>query len=295
MPDWAIHLAAGAGFGKALRIRNLHVFILGAVVPDFAAIFGTLSDFNWLPVDSYRVVFFAVPFGSLFGAVCLCSILACWLSRPWPALFLLIGGVATHFLLDICQIGHVDMLAYPFSFDICNLSLLDYTDNGLRWLTPAALFFLLLMRFIPMERDIWFSVGRACWLSILPLALLLAVMVANESRLLDENKFDLQFLRGDAVAENSPVTIRSGLVVKSRPLIVKKIMRQIEVVWPGTVPEGKLVFVRGRFINNKIAADSVVQLAAGRKVVFSVLAALLLISFWLKIPFLDDIRNYVPR
>jgi len=254
------------------------------------AALGTLSDFNWLPIDPGHIVFFALPLGSPFSITCLALILACWMNRFWPAFGLLLGGLTSHYLLDIFQAGHVEIPFYPFSFKIINLPLFNYADQTVGWISFTALIILLVLRFCPMQRDIWFSFKRA-WMSIFPAVLLAIVIIANGPRLLNENKFDLQFLLGGPVPENSVITIYSGKAVQSHPLIVKKLKRQVEVVWPETILEGNLVFVKGKFSNNKIIAESLLRLAAGRKIIFSILAALLLLVYWIKIPFLDNGRN----
>lgn len=291
MPDWAVHLAVGAGLGKTFRLRNLHLLLLGAILPDLTAVLGTLSDLGWLGIDPARIVLFIVPLGSPFGMTCLALILACGMNRFWPAFGLMLGGLISHYLLDIFQNGHVEILLYPFSFEIINLPLFNYADHTVGWISGAALIVLVTLRFFPIRRDIRFSAKRA-WLGIFPAVLLATVIITNAPRLLNENKFYLQFLLGAPVPENSVVTIYSGKVVQSQPLVVKKLKRQIEVVWPETIAEGKLVIAQGRFSNNKIIADFILPLAAGRKIIFSLLAMLVFVVYWIKIPLLDNSCNH---
>lgn len=312
MPDWALHLAAGAACGRAFRLRNLHVLLLGAILPDLAAALGVLSESNLLPLDPYLLLSLALPIGAPFGVACLCLFLALWMNKPLPAFSLLFLGALLHYLLDVFQTGHVEFLLYPYSFAIFNWPRFHYASPFLGWLGLLALLLLAILRFFPLPRDIRFS-AKYAGLSLLPLLLLALVIGVNASRLLPENKFNLQFLLGEPLPENTPVQIYAGRVVARRPLIIKKMRRQIEVLapavaspplesspaarpptpWPASIRPGQFVYVQGRFSHNRLLAETVVPLATGRKTILSLFGLFVLIIYWLPIPFFD--RHAQPK
>ncbi len=289
MPDWTFHLLIGAGTGKALRLRNLHLVLLGALVPDGAAVLGTLSDFSWHLIDPVRLVYIAVPLGSLFGALCLCLAAAMWFDKSWLAFKLMLVGAATHFVADAFQVGHVNLLFYPFSFYLPDWPSRNYIHGEAWWLNSLAVAALIALRFLPHERTVRVSLRRAAW-SLLPLVLLGAVAWSTAGRLWARNGFDLQYLSGEAVAEGTPVVVRSGCVVKSEPLTVRKLKRDMEIVGAGPLREGELVTIWGRAYGNRVEADRVVPHEIGGKIIFSILGALILLLYWAPIPAIDGRR-----
>lgn len=92
MADWVAHLAIAAGGGKCLRLKNLHVILLGALIPDIPGVVGVLSDKCWLTIDAYRIILGLLPLTSILAAACMCLAMALWLSHPWRAFWLLLMG-----------------------------------------------------------------------------------------------------------------------------------------------------------------------------------------------------------
>lgn len=149
MPDAAGHLLAGAVTGRALRLRNLHIVLLGTLLPDINAVLGTLSDLGWLGGDAYRLALMVAPMSSVFGHLCLCAAATLWFAWPAKAFGLLALGAATHMLIDMTQVGHVEMPFYPLAFNVINWPLHNYGEGGDWRLSSAALLALILLRLRP--------------------------------------------------------------------------------------------------------------------------------------------------
>lgn len=286
MADWAGHLAIAAGTGKLLRLRNLHVVLLGTVLPDIPAILGTLYDLTWLRVDAYWLLLAFIPLTSAFAVLCLCLAAAAWVSHPWRALPLLLVGAVLHMTLDLWQVGNVQLPAYPFSFYIINRSVYNYGDGIDSWFSVASIVALIGMRFLPLDRDIHVR-WKYGWLSLAPLGILAVVIAGNTARLEQSNVLNIRFLKGEGAAENERVSVITALVVQSNPLMVQKGKCKVEVAWLEPVRVGAIVSVWGRYNGNRILADKLVQHSEFRKMTFSAIGAILLLLYWIDIPFWD--------
>lgn len=290
MPDWVGHLFVGAATGKALRLHNLRLILLGALLPDLAAIPGTLADFNWLPVDTYRLIFVLLPFSTPFAAVCLSAAIAVWFSRPGPACLLILLGALTHLALDVFQVGNVQLFLYPFGFKLFNWPIHNYGENGDLLISLAAIAILLALRLLPQANDIVLCARRG-WLSIIPLALLAVVIASNAERMEASNIFNLRFLKGMPVPPNEPVSLISSLVISAHPPVVKKARREVEVVWREPLRQGEIISVWGHYRDHRLWAHTLVWHASIQKMVFSGIGGVILLLYWIRIPRLDERRR----
>ena len=283
MPDWVGHLFAGAATGRMLRVRNLHIVLLGTLLPDVNAVLGTLSDLGHLPVHPYGLVLFLIPMSSPFAYLCLCAAAAAWFTQPVRAFGLLALGAGTHVLLDMLQVGHVELPGYPLFLAVVNWPIHNYGENGDYWISGTALVALLLLRLLPLHRDISLSFRRG-WMCVLPLLLLAAVIWLNTPRLEASNVLNLRFFRGETVPDNDPVALISSRVTRTDPLLIAKAGREVAVKWVHPIPQGRLVSVWGRWHGGQVVADRVVIHAPFQKILFSILGVVVFLLYWIDLP-----------
>lgn len=289
MPDWVGHLAIGLAAGKGLRVRNLRWLLLGSVLPDVNYLLAFALDFDLLPLGSAAFLLVMFPLCSLLAYACYSAAVATATDSPLRAFGLLLLGALTHVGIDSLQVGHIEMLFFPFSLAIQVGSAYPYGTGGYPWIAAGALLVLLLGRLLPQENDIRIR-WRGMWRAVLPLLLLAVVAALSISRLEKADVYRINFLRGgDAPPAGTRAVHVSCFVQSSDPLVVKDCGRDITVRWPRPIAKGELVALWGVYQDDcSVLADKIVLMHAGTKWLFMVMGVAVLCLYWFRIPFMDD-------
>lgn len=287
MPDWICHLAIGAGMGSAFRIRNLRLLLLGALLPDVNILAGVFCESHLLGLEPSVFLPLVLPLFSPFAVFCYCLAISFWMDKPFRAFGLLLTGAVTHIAADMLQVGHVEMIFFPFSVKLFIGSLVHYGGKPYIWLAAMVALLLVALRFFPQQIDILVTRRRG-WLSLLPLVLLAVVILGSADRFKRENVYNYAFFCGKPVPAEELAVHVSCQVVKSRPLLIKDCGRIISVDWPFSIPEGKQITVWGHYgADGRLQAERIAIDNTTLKITLSIIGALIFLIYWIRIPFID--------
>lgn len=131
MPDWITHILVAWTIGTILGFKfkqfnsaNIALFIVGSLVPDIIKI---TMIFDYLGIGLSK---FFIPLHTPIGSLIIATIFSFFFKEQKVALFFLIGGMFTHYMLDLLlfDLNGGIYLLYPLSWNQYQLGLITNYD-----------------------------------------------------------------------------------------------------------------------------------------------------------------------
>jgi hypothetical protein len=253
MPDWVTHLGMAYVAARVVRVQEVSLVLLGAVLPDVMVPALILKGWLNLPL-SWNVYAYLAPFQSLTMVSLFALAIALLHKRPGYCFLLVLGGALTHFALDVLETDFDCgvRVFYPFSF-------LTWAPG---WLTSGSVLSLLLLGVSALaltvalrQRGSFAKVTLQCknLRFVVPLvALALLLPLLTRQALMSHNVHFLAFLTNPTAWQGRSVDLCSSRVVSTSPLEIEEFNRRFELVTEADLGLGEKVSVRGVYRAGKI-------------------------------------------
>jgi hypothetical protein len=284
MPDWITHLGGGYLLYRPISRKDIRLFLLGAILPDFFSR-GTsiLEDvFHLVWPRYYQLEAFHTPLMLFLVAV----FVALFNTNFLRCLGLVFSGSLLHLVLDMNDTklaGFGQLLLYPFSYKTYQLNLVNYQGWG--YYLVVICLFILLISHVPELRinSSTFRLQRIGW-AIPMLALILILPYATWQQFWRHNVGYIVFRHYPDRFENQEVAIIFSRVISDKPLVVEEYNRNFELVTDRQFQTEDWISVRGMYRQGKIYPERI-KLESGREKIWLSLIGLLLFPFlWFGLP-----------
>ncbi len=285
MPDWIVHLGFAYIMARLIKLRDLKLFFLGSILPDFARIALYFTDFAHLnPISSSS--YFAA-FHTPFMAALVASVISSFSKNFKKCFFLIFLGAIFHLALDLTQyrIGNGILLFYPFSFRQLSFNLFWSGDNVsllLRMLSIGVLVICLLEK-RPVGSPL--SLKGVNLKITFPLILVALVIPLSTTSLMMKNNVDyLDFFAHPQKWEGEKVDFYKAKVISTNPVTVREMGVTFELVGSKEFREGDRICIQAIYKEGRIFPVFIHHYRGPSKSMVSLVGLLFFILVWIDFP-----------
>ena len=246
MPNWLIHLGLPYIAAKLLRIKNVRLVLLGAIIPDIARLGVLIRKFTYIgQVNTYS---YLEPFHSPFMFLLIALTISLLSKQSKKAMQLLVFGGATHFFLDALEknFGFMKFLFYPFILKTFSFQLF-WPESSISILLMAISTIALLYAIID-KKKISYGFKAKNLKIVLPLIIFtLLLPLATQAWVKGNLPYITQFKENKGA-----LAFSYSDVISTNPSIVKELDFTYEVITDIPLREGDVISMQADLKDNKV-------------------------------------------
>jgi len=278
MPGWLIHLAFAYLVSKLLKIRDISLVLIGAILPDVSRVLAVLNFFN-LSAKTYYV--YLSPLHSPFLVIILAIAMSLLFRKPLKSFLYLSLGFITHFFLDQLQSAYSTgkLLLYPFSYLAFSQLNLFWADSKYMILFMIISFIILIYAVFDKNKKPVKITTKRVFLVILLILFYLILPVLTFNTFMEKDPYIQQFERN-----NTELLIAYAVIKSEDPIILSEMDYEYQITNQINVKKGDWISAKAEFQNNKITIKEYYKHNRLLKEGASALALLALIIIIIKNP-----------
>lgn len=280
MPDWITHLGIAYFVARILKIKDIRLFLLGAILPDISRIDWLLIDvLKFNPISAYT---YFEPFHTPFVMVFVSTLIALFNEKPIKCFYLIFSGAIIHFILDAAQtnVGYGEMLFYPFSFYQLSFNL--FWPEGIAGIALTLLSGVILLAALTKKHDTaGFALKDKNSKMALPLVMLIIILpFATQNMLMQSNSHYLDFFLHPERYEGKEVAFSYSQIISDNPITIEEMGAKFKVITTEKIKKGDWISMKALCKNGIMYPTEIHIHNQLLKPIFSLIGFMFFILLW---------------